>query len=327
MTPLRAWFAAVVLAGGAAACGNNPAQVQQTQPPQSTHPKGIIAESLAVSARPFGVAVSPQGVVYVTRLDASALAVADAARLALKGSVVVGSTPTGVAFDPGGATAYVANQLSDNIGVVPAGSAIQTRAIAVHGDPFNVIVSPDGTRLFASTNADSVFELDPATGRELAAVATPGTPSAFVFDPSGSVLYTNVVNGGVVEAIDVSTMQIAHTLVTGGVPQGLAFSPDGTELYVANEAGWLGIWHVAGTPTQVDSIALPAGGFGLALTPDGAQLYVTLPSAGAVAILDRTTRALVNGIVTGGMPRRVAFTSDGRTAAIANEYGYLTFIR
>jgi YVTN family beta-propeller protein len=62
------------------------------------------------------------------------------------------------------------------------------------------------------------------------------------------------------------------------------------------------------------------------MTPDGAQLYVLLPDAGEVRILERATLAPVRTLSVGGQPRNVVFTSDGRTALIANEEAVI-FIR
>ncbi len=311
-----------VLGALAAACASSPTET--TPPP--THPQGVVADSLPVPLRPFGIAISRKDVVYVTQLDAAAITVANADSMFLVREITVGSTPTGVTFDPTGSTAYVTNQLSDNVGVVNVATFTQVHTIHVTGDPFAVITSPDGARVFASTNANSVFRLDPAAGTVTGSANSYGAASTMTMNPAGTLLYASVPFGGAVVVLNPSTMAVVDTLPIGGKPQGLAVSPDGTLLYVANEFGWLSTWRVAPTVAAVDSTPLPGDGFGLAMTPDAAQLYITL-LGGQVAVVDRATHQIVKTITTGGVPRRIAFTADGKTAAVANEAGYLTFIR
>jgi DNA-binding beta-propeller fold protein YncE len=43
-------------------------------------------------------------------------------------------------------------------------------------------------------------------------------------------------------------------------------------------------------------------------------------------VLDRATLAVIRTF-TGGSPRRIAFNRAGTTAVIANEAGYVTFIK
>jgi YVTN family beta-propeller protein len=125
--------------------------------------------------------------------------------------------------------------------------------------------------------------------------------------------------------VDPSGPSILRTFAMGGMPQGLALSADGTELYVANQAGWLGVFSVA-SGTRLDSIALDGAAFGLARSPDNQVLYVGLYDAGGVVVVNRATRQVIKTLVTGGTPRRIAFTADSRHAVIANEDGWVDVV-
>ncbi|MFI5279115.1 MAG: YncE family protein, partial [Gemmatimonadales bacterium] len=116
------------------------------------------------------------------------------------------------------------------------------------------------------------------------------------------------------------------TFVLGGAPQGIAVSPDGSTLYVANESGDLDVVDIA-SGNVTAPLNFGAGAFGLALSPDAVQLYATLWTVGSVAVVDRATLTIVKTISTGGIPRRVAFSPDGLTAAVASEGGSVVFIR
>ncbi|MGZ8392182.1 MAG: YncE family protein [Gemmatimonadales bacterium] len=69
------------------------------------------------------------------------------------------------------------------------------------------------------------------------------------------------------------------------------------------------------------------GAFAMAVSPDWRQLYITSSLGGAVYLIDRKTGARLRTVATGGSPRRIAFTSDGSTAVVANEAGWVDFIR
>ena len=65
----------------------------------------------------------------------------------------------------------------------------------------------------------------------------------------------------------------------------------------------------------------------MAMTPDQSQLYVSLLSQGEIAVIERATRIVVQRIATGGTPRRIGFNQAGTIAVVANEGGYVTYIR
>jgi len=86
------------------------------------------------------------------------------------------------------------------------------------------------------------------------------------------------------------------------------------------------VWSLT---TNTLTAAVPLGGspFDLKLTPDDAQIYVGVRTSGQVQVFDRVTQALVTTIATGGAPRRIAFDRRGRTAVIANEAGWVDFVK
>jgi YVTN family beta-propeller protein len=72
--------------------------------------------------------------------------------------------------------------------------------------------------------------------------------------------------------------------------------------------------------TQLESVVeLPAAGAGWTLTADGSALYVTLPSIGAVAVIDTATRQRIETLSLGAAtgPHRIALQPDGHYAWVA----------
>ena len=289
-------------------------------------PEGVIAATEPLSHRPFGVTIAPSGRTYITQLDLARLARLDLPSFTFGTGVAVGLVPTDVAFNPTGTRAYVANQFSQSISVVNAATNVEERVIPVTGDPFKVIISPDGTRVYVVTNADHLYAIDLQSGAQVGSIPFTATPDGLAFHPNGYILYVTTRAAGTTVEVDTRTMAVLRTFHSTGLTQEVVVAPDGSELYVANENGYLEIWNLA-TGSRSAHIFLGGQPFGMAMTADYEQLYVSQLSAGRVTVLNRTTRAFVRTIQTGGVPRRIAFSSEGSIAVITNEAGYVTFVR
>ncbi len=292
-----------------------------------THPAGTLFARTMLTGRPYGVAVSATGAVYVTRLDADSLARFDLPDTAVHAGVTVGWIPTDVAFDPAGTTAFVANQWDETLGIVTTATNTQVAAVPLGtGDPFKVAVSLTGDRVYVGTNAGTVLVVNPVSRAIVSTIAVGADPIGLAFHPDGRHLYVSNHGSGSVSEIRTDSSGWLRTVPVGGIPQGLAVSLDGAELWIANELGYVSVVNRS-TGAKTDSLPLTADGFGLAMTPDGKQIYVGMRTAGVVRVFDRATRAVVKDIATGGYPRRIAFSADGTWAVIANESGWVDFVR
>ncbi len=238
----------------------------------------------------------------------------------------VGSIPTGIAFNASGTKAYVTNQLSSNVGEVDVATNVQTRTIAVTGDPFQVIVSPDEKRIYVTTNANNVYAIDVATGGVIGQLATGAAANGLAISADGATLYVSTSAGGSVLEVNTATMTTVRTFTPGGTTQAVVVARDGSELYVVSEEGFLYAFNLASGALVATTDMGGPGPFGMALTPGGTKLYVTVRLTGAVQVVSRATHSIVRSYFVDGHPRRIGFTSDG-TAVVANEDGYVTWLR
>ena len=326
MTPLvlRLPLLNCVLVTAVAACHSSTAPIAGSGP---THPDGVITARRPLGFRPYGIAVSRDGVVLVVRADSNALTRADLPDTVFTRSIPVGAEPTNVTFDASGTRAYVTNQFSNTVGVVSVTSGVMVDAIPVTGNPFVVAVMPTDQSLFVSTNANEVDRIDASTKQVLARIGSGGAANGFAFSPSSARLYVSVPFAGTVLEVNTQTNAVSRSFSMLPKPQGLAVSRDGTKLYVAAETSTqLYVIDLSGGRIS-DSITVGAGGFDLQFTPDGAQLYLSRSNAGAVQIIDPGGRAVLKTLSTGGTPRRLAFNRDGTMGVIANESGWVTFVR
>lgn len=293
------------------------------------HPDGLLVGSTPLDSRPFGAAVSRDGLVYVTRLDAGALSSANVAdRVIDDRHVRVGSVPTGVAFSPDGATAYVTNQWSRNVGVVDVESGTQVATIPFDGDPFVVRVSPDGERLYVAGNTTQVGVYSTTTRALLKKIPVGYAPNGFAVHPNDPVLYISSFVAGSVTEVDMTTDEVLRSFDVGGMPQEVVVSKDGDELFVANEAGWVDIFDLE-TGARAAQVDVHGGAFGMALSPDQQHLYVGVigGSGSSVEVVNIPSRHIIHSVAVGGVPRRIAFTRHGGIAVVANESGYVSFVR
>lgn len=292
-----------------------------------THPEGIVDRTDALAARPYAAAVSDQDVVYVTQLDNQRLSRINLPTPGEAGSVVVGLTPTDVSFNAAGTRAYVANQFSQNVGVVDVATNTQISTISVTGSVFEVIPNAEDTRLYVVTNTDRLYQIDRASGGVLASIPLGGTGQSLAFHPNGYLLYVSTFTGGSALEVDTRSMTVTRTFVTGGKAQEVVVSADGTELFVADQdLQKVDVFNL-GSGAGITSIPVGGNAWGMAMTPDQTQLYVGLLFQGQVVVIDRATRAVTRRITTGGIPRRIIFNKVGTIAVVPNENGFVTYIR
>jgi YVTN family beta-propeller protein len=275
-----------------------------------------VLATVPLAGAPYGVAVSPGGVIYAALIGSNSLARGDLASRAFTGNVEVGLTPPHVVFNPAGTTAYATLQTGQGLAVVNVTTNALITTVPLSSDGFNLAVAPDGQRVYVTTAAGTLYVIDASDNSVVTTLSVGAAANGLAFSPGGSVLYVSSRDAGTVVAINPLTNAITRTYTIGGMPQRLAVSPDGLELYVANETSGLNVINVASG--AVTSTSFGTAAYGLGLTPDGGYLYVLLP-LGQLRVLDRATRAPVKTLFVGGTPRNVVFAADGTTALLANE--------
>jgi YVTN family beta-propeller protein len=292
----------------------------------TTHPGARVIHKV-VTRSAYGIAVRDDGLACFTEPYQGGVGITSAQSRTALWFIPTGDIPTEVDFSPDGATAYVTNQYSQNVGVVDVAGAQQVATISLSpANPFVVRVSPDGARLFISTSGTTVYVADTQTRAITAAVEVGDPPNAFAVSPDGRTIYVSPFEGGTVSEIDIFRHAVLRTFQVGGVPQDMAVARNGKRLYVANQDGNLNEIDLT-TGRQETPIPLGWTAFGIGVTPDDAQAYVSLVYEGLVRILDLQSRRCAKTLQVGGYPRRIAFSRQGGIAAVANEAGFVTFVR
>jgi YVTN family beta-propeller protein len=288
---------------------------------------GVIARVfMSGNATAFGAAMLGNTTAYITRFDGVVDRLSISGQNSL-GTIPVGTLPTSIAINTAGTRAFVGNQDGPSLSTIDlsTNTVINTLTLTrsvmsvgvIPGDSLLLLGIDNGVlyikRLPALTLIDSIILPSFGLG-----IAFRGDTTAFVSSP----------NSGTVTEINLKTHTVTRTINTGGVPQGVLVSPSGTELYLANEIGQFQVWNLT-TGTLAGSVNLPGGGgFGIARNPANGLIYVSTSYIGArVLVIDPVARTLVRSILTGGTARRIAFTANGTVGVVANEGGWVDFIK
>jgi YVTN family beta-propeller protein len=286
-------------------------------------PSGASRTDVPESGQPFGVGVSINDVLLVGEPFNNRVGRFDLPSLTLGTTTVVGADPDDIAFSPDGKTAYVTNVVSATLSVIDVATNTQTRAIAMPGPAYRVAMSGDGAKLYVTT-ADGYLATVNVQTSVVTSLAIGGALNGIALHPTQALLYVSSTSGAVTE-VSRTTGLVTRTFAVPGTAQELAISADGSQLFVANESGALEVRSTSSLALQ-STVPAASNAFGLAVSPDNTQIYVSQPAAGTVLVLDRASLTVVKTF-TGGSPRRIAFDRNGATAIIANEAGYVTFIR
>jgi YVTN family beta-propeller protein len=203
-----------------------------------------------VGADPHQVVVSLDGHrVYVANTGSQTVSVVDADTLRLVSTVTVSGNPVGLAVSPDGAILYVslqggsvalASQNRDMIAAIDTERLQVTNTLPVDRYPIQVVLSPDGKRLYVTHFQGTVTVMDTAPLQVVRALPGPGTsPTGAALSPDGKRLYIGDFSAhGFVSILDTESFtfrQMARLSPPGpyvGAPIDVAVSPDGTHLFV-----------------------------------------------------------------------------------------------
>ena len=306
-------------------------------PSDKTHPSLASKDSQPLDAQPFAVAISRNNVVYITQgWNASAVR-ADLPSSVLSAPFPVGDLPSQVRMSPDGSTAYVEDQDSQTITYIDvATNQIIGQATVPVGSILNMGLSPDGTRLYALTDFYGVYVIDVNSRAVIAQIPVTKTGTLLTgvaFHPFAACMYISARDQAVVSTIDLTTNAVVgQRFVTGGRIQTVAVSLDGSTLYGADIGrSKIVSWNL---PSNASSFSetnvgtqINRNAFDIEVTPDNAQLWVSTLYDGKVYVFDRVTGTAVGQVTTGGSARYIGFTTLGDEAVIANESGWVNFVR
>jgi len=294
-----------------------------------------ISAATAVSAAPFAYVSDLSGTVSVidAGADAACLVSGQSAPCVIAtvpvGDVRADAMPSGVAVNPTGTRAYVANKGEGTVSVIDvATNTIVGGPIPVGTDPSSVAVSADGARVYVTLGSGDVAVLDVTSGNSVNTISDVGVlPNEIAV--VGSRLYVTDGSAGNVAVINGTTLGAAIVLGLNAQPLGIVAGPGGTpaagRVYVAYHAESMSgpVLTVATIDTTTNAVVdttpveLDATPGGIAVSPDGTLLYVANDARNALTIVTIATKALAH-VNVGADPVGVATNSAGTHVFVGN---------
>lgn len=204
--------------------------------------------------------------------------------------------PTQQVHADGGAPdlAYVAGA-AQGIGIVNVAQQKLAQKFAVAGDPRMILLSLDGSLLYATQSAAGrVVALAAKTGQIICSYAFPGHPSLLALSPDGTVLYAAGENETTIVALNAQTCQLQHSFQNAEPIAWLASSPDG-QLWVAGTTSV----SVVDEQWQVIASIPVAGGPRFLSLPNELTAYVATRQ-GTIDAIDMSTYQVFDTIDLGG---------------------------
>jgi YVTN family beta-propeller protein len=316
-----------------------------------------VTGTISVGSDPEGIAISPDGTkALVTNHGdllhpGSSISVINVATRAVSVMITDPSrlhSPLGIVFAPDGLTAYAANRgqitsPGNSVAVIDVATNTVTAAVRVANYPMSVAVTPDGSKVYVSTDVDSgaVSVIDADT-EAVSSVDTSDHPLGYMTGiasaPNGDTVYLAAQPGRdthtglfpesgygyTVAVLDTDSDTVSGLVPTvGTTPVSVALSPDDQTAYVLGRGTVSSaVVSVIDTATDVATkgIFLPSGN-SLATSPDGHWVYVTAgPStgSGSVTVIDTGTESVAGSIPVGTNPQGLAFAPDSSKAYVAN---------
>jgi len=265
----------------------------------------VILSMTALAAGPPGTGDAAGAVAYVPFSTAGRIAVIDAARDALTGTIDGVGNVHALAITPDGRL-LLAGTVDGHGGDPRERPANMPRA--GHGGPHR----ERGTAPSGAAAAGHVLIIDTRQRRALRRVTVPGMVHHITMLPDGRHAVAAHTAQGTISVIDVARGRVTRTVPTGPAPNYVVASGDGRRVYVSNAGG--------NTVSEIDTARwrvlrdLPVGKAPehLALSADGSRLYVTEAGAGTVAELDTVSGLVLRRFAVGRVPHGVALTADGR---------------
>lgn len=236
-------------------------------------------------------------------------------------SIRVGNGAFGVAVEPAGHSAYVANTGANSVSVVDTTSRTVTATIAVGRHPVGVAVDPS-TRTVYVTNFDdaSVSVIDMAGSKVVARVGVGSHPGGVAVDPDARIAYVTDGDNATVSVIDTTTHAVTATVPAGKGPSRVAIDRVAHRLFVTNTDPTVTVIDTSNR-TVIGSVALRVHPAGIAIDSASHTAYIASGDDASVSVVDTLSLGVTASVPVGQRPAGVAVDPPTNTAYVANYSG------
>ncbi|GJM15657.1 MAG: hypothetical protein DHS20C13_09840 [Thermodesulfobacteriota bacterium] len=213
--------------------GSNTVSVIQTS-------NNTVIATVVVDQDPSGVAIPTDDHVFVANSGSDTVSVIQISNNTVVATVNVGSVPTGIAAGPNGDFVYVANNISNNVSIVPVGLAITNPAgpwvtVAVGESPVGIASSQNSTLnldliYVANQGSNTISIINHPFNEIEATLDVADSPTGIAATPDGDLIYVTHLNSAMAGVIEFGTTNPdgwsdESLFPTGDEPTSVAIAP------------------------------------------------------------------------------------------------------
>ncbi len=244
------------------------------------------------------------------------------------GTVSTGVNPNGIAVNPSGTLAMVANEGDGTVTVIEisaTGVLTTVDTVDVGGAPSNVTFTPDGTEAWVATwTGNTVKVIDVATLAVVQTIEAGNGSFDVVFSNDGTTAWVINYIASSIAVVDTDTYSVTTTVGGFAQPQRAVLSADGATLFVAGFGG--AAYRLTTATLSWTAELLDGQPSDVALTADGAEVWVTRSSGSAVSILSSATLEPIASVnTTANGVTSIVRSSNGRQMLVSYDGGLDVF--
>jgi YVTN family beta-propeller protein len=260
---------------------------------------GAVLRSVPIGGKPAGVAVAPDGGVWITSPDSKTLTRYDPGSGALTRTPLSGG-PLGIAINPVTSEVYVADWYEHRIFVLRDGAV--AAEVPTGESPSGVAVTPDGALIVTADRDSDQLSLIDARSLEVLAIVPVGVrPFGVTIDAAGALAYTADVGSDTVTVVDLVARAVVASIPVGARPYAVALA--GERGFVTNSYGDSVTAFDLASREAIAEIDVGEYPEGIAASPDDASVYVANWGSNTLSVIDAASLAVVDEIDVGDGPR------------------------
>lgn len=205
-----------------------------------------------------------------------------------------------------------------------------------YASPLELLVSPDGTRLYVlCQQSDQVRVLSATNSAVIKTIAVGHVPRGMALSSTGDRLFVTNSWDDTLSVIDTRALAVIATWTVGAEPSGVVEDRAGKRLFVANRISSDVAVLDAQTGQEEGRLLAGKGASYLTLSPDGSRIYAThiypnpsplrtgmenrTPPESEITVIDAVHATVVDRIPLHAIAGvfHLAFSADGRLGAVA----------
>lgn len=234
-------------------------------------------------------------------------------------TITVGTTPTGVAYDPVKGEVFVCNSGYNTVSVISDSTNAVVATTTVGISPTGAAYDSSKGEIFVSNHgSNSVSVISDSNNAVVATVPVGTTPNNLAYDSGKGEIF--VVNSGdnTVSVISDTSNTVVATVTVGTNPNKVIYDSATGEVFVCN-SGYNTVSVISdSTNAVVATITVGTSPAGAAYDPSKSEIFVANYGGTTVSVVSDSTNAVVATVTVGTVPYGVAYDSVTGEVFVSN---------